>query len=135
MQPIKYCAALLQQLAIVSQRCAQPVDNCVKPHGLQPVKLVIFEIYVVNYLGNLTQALATAQAESLQHPFESAVFSMMREFSAIHVEGNRALYGFAFSNKIEARTFVDELSYQPGGSQPVDMQVAPGHPATTLVLS
>jgi hypothetical protein len=54
MQPIKYGPALLQQLAIVSQRPAQGIDNCVKAHGLQPVKLVIFEIYVVNYLGYLT---------------------------------------------------------------------------------
>src|SRR5207253_6478782 len=132
-QTIKDCAALLQQLAIVSQRCAQTVNDCIEADGLQPMKLVIFQIYVVNYLGYLTQTFAFAQAESFEHRLESAIFTMMRELSAIHVEGNRAFYRLAFGNKIKARSFVDELPDQPSGSQPVDMQAASSHPATTLV--
>ena len=58
----------------------------------------------------------------------------MGELGAIHVERNRALCRLAFSDKVKARSFVDELPDQPGGREPVDMQVAPSHPAATLVL-
>src|SRR6266550_720340 len=57
----------------------------------------------------------------------------MRKLSVVHVEGNRALYGLALSDKVKAWTFIDELSDQPGGSQTVDMQVTSSHPAATLV--
>jgi hypothetical protein len=59
---------------------------------------------------------------------------MMRELSAIHVKGNRALHRLALSNKVKARALIDELPDQPGRSEPVDMQVSPSHPAATLVL-
>ena len=73
------------------------------------MKLVILQIDVVNNLGNLPQTFAFAQAESLQQRFEGAILTMMREFRAIHVERNRALYRLALSNKVKARAFVDEL--------------------------
>src|SRR6266571_4061251 len=98
------------------------------------MKLVILQIYVVNYLGYLTQAFAAAQAESFEHRFEGAVLTTMGELSAIHVEGNRAIYRLALSDKVKARAFIDELPDQPGGGEPIDMQVASGHPATAFVF-
>src|SRR6266436_7513245 len=109
METVKNDARLLQQLAIVSQRCAQSVHHRIKTPSFKPVKLVILQIDVVNNLGNLPQTIAIAQAESLQQRFEGAILTMMREFRAIHVERNRALYRLALSNKVEARAFVDEL--------------------------
>src|SRR6266566_4237770 len=95
METIKDDTRLLQQLTIVSQRCAQSVYDRVKARGFKPVKLVVFEINVVNNLGNLPQTFAIAQAESLQQRFKGAILTMMREFSAIHVEGDRAFNGSA----------------------------------------
>ena len=109
METIKDDARLLQQLAIVSQCVAQSIYDRANTRSLQTVKLVVLQIYVVNNLGNLTQTFAIAQAESFEHRFERAVFSMMREFSAIHVKGDRALYRLALSNKIKARVLIDKL--------------------------
>src|SRR5258708_32326789 len=109
METIKDDARLLQQLAIVSQRTAQSVHNRVKARSLQAVKLVVFEIYVVNNLGNLPQTFAIAQAESLQQRFKGAILTMMREFSAIHVKGDRAFNGFALGHKIKPRALIDKL--------------------------
>src|SRR5260221_14473991 len=109
METVKDDARLLQQLAIVSQRCAQSVHDCIKARSFKPVKLVVLQINVVNNLGNLPQTFAIAQAESLQQRFEGAILTMMREFSAIHVEGNRAFYRLAFGHKIKARALIDEL--------------------------
>src|SRR5205807_8868858 len=100
---------LLQQLAIVSQRCAQSVHRRIKTCSFQPVKLVILQIYVMDNLGNLPQTFAIAQAESFEQRFEGAILTMMREFRAIHVKGDRALDRLALSNKVKARAFVDEL--------------------------
>src|SRR6266446_6149317 len=109
METVKDDARLLQQLAIVSQRCAQSVHRCIKTRSFKPVKLVILQINVVNNLGNLPQTYAIAQAESLQHRFEGAILTMMGELRAIHVEGNRAFNGLPLGHKIKARAFVDEL--------------------------
>src|SRR6266404_6472696 len=109
METVKDDARLLQQLAIVSQGCAQSVHHRVKARSFKPVKLVVLQIYVVNNLGNLPQTFAIAQAESLQQRFEGAILTVMREFRAIHVERNRALYRLALSHKVKARAFVDEL--------------------------
>ena len=102
METIKDDARLLQQLAIVSQRFAQSVHDRIKTRSFKTVELVILQIYVMNNLGNLPQTFAIAQAESFQHRFECAVLTMMSEFSAIHVKGDRAFYGFALRNKIKA---------------------------------
>src|SRR2546430_9382570 len=109
METIKDNARLLQQLAIVSQRFAQSVHDRVKARSFRPVKLVILQIYVVNNLGNLPQTFAIAQAESLQQRFKGAILTVMREFSAIHVKGDRAFYGLGLRNKIKARALIDEL--------------------------
>jgi hypothetical protein len=109
METIKDGARLLQQLAIVSQRCAQSVHDRVKARSFKPVKLVVLQIYVVNNLGNLPQTFAIAQTKFLEHRFEAAVLTMMGEFSAIHVKGNRAFYGLALGNKIKARALIDKL--------------------------
>src|SRR6266404_4356568 len=109
METVKDDARLLQQLPIVSQRCAQSVHHRIKTRSFKPVELVVLQIYVVNNLGNLPQTFAIAQAESLQQRFEGAIITVMREFRAIHVERNRALYRLALSNKVKARAFVDEL--------------------------
>src|SRR5437868_15216589 len=109
METVKDDARLLQQLAIVSQRFAQTVHHRIKTSSFQPVKLVILQIDVVNNLGNLPQTFAIAQAESFEQRFEGAILTVMREFRAIHVERNRALYRLALSNKVKARAFVDEL--------------------------
>src|ERR1700681_2301241 len=109
METIKDDACLLQQLAIVSQCLAQSVDDRVKTGSLKPVKLVILQIYVVNNLGNLSQTFAIAQTKLLEHCFEGAILTMMGEFSAIHVKGDRAFYGLALGNKIEARALIDKL--------------------------
>src|SRR6266550_3431733 len=129
---VKDDARLLQQLAIVSQRCAQSFHHRIKTSSFKPVKLVILQINVVNNLGNLPQTFVIAQAESLQQRFEGAILSMMREFRAIHVERNCALYRLALRHKIKARALIDKLFDEPGGSEPVDMQIAPSHPTTTL---
>src|SRR5829696_8228096 len=133
-QPIKDSAALLQQLAIVPQRCAQTVNDCIEARGLQTVKLVIFKIHVVNYLGYLTQTFAIPQAESFQHRLESAILAMMRELGAIHVERNRAIYCLAFSNKIEPGPLIDKLRNEPGRGQAVDVQIATRHPPPILII-
>ena len=109
METIKDDARVLQQLAIVSQRTAQSVHHRVKARSFKAVKLVVFEIYVVNNLGNLPQTFAIAQAESLQQRFEGAILTVMREFSAIHVKGDRAFNGFALGHKIKARALIDKL--------------------------
>ena len=109
MKTIKDGARLLQQLAIVTQRCAQSLHDRVKAHSFEPVKLVVLQIYVVNDLGNLPQTFAIAQAESFQHRFEGAVLTMMGEFSAIHVKGDRACYGLALGKKIKSRALIDKL--------------------------
>ena len=98
------------------------------------MKLVVFQIDVVDDLGNLAQAFALRQTESFQHRLERAVFSVMSEFGSEHVERNRPFDRFSVSNEVEARTFVDELFDQPGRSQPVDVEIAARHPALTLVL-
>src|SRR2546428_7091795 len=109
METVKDDARLLQQLAIVSQRCAQSVHHRIKTHSFKTVKLVILQIDVVNNLGNLPQTFAVAQAESLEQRFEGAILAMMRELSVVHVERNRALYRLAVSNKVKARALIDEL--------------------------
>src|SRR5258707_14578701 len=109
METIKDDARLLQQLAIVSQRAAQSVHDRVEARSFKPVKLVVLQIYVVNNLGNLPQAFAIAQAESFQQRFEGAVLAVMREFSAIHVKGDRAFNGFPLGHKIKARALINEL--------------------------
>src|SRR6266705_3191808 len=109
METIKDDARLLQQLAIVSQYFAQSVHDRVKARSFKPVKLVVLQINVVNNLGNLLQTFAIAQAESFQQRFEGAILTMMREFSGIHVKGDRAFYGLAFGHKIKARTLIDKL--------------------------
>ena len=109
METVKDGARLLQQLAIVSQRCAQSVHDRVKARSFKPVKLVVLQINVVNNLGDLTQTFAIAQAKSLEHRFERAIFAVMSEFSAKHVEHNRALHRLALGDKVKARAFVDEL--------------------------
>src|SRR6266581_2593290 len=109
METIKDDTRLLQQLTIVSQRCAQSVYDRVKARGFKPVKLVVLQINVVNNLGNLPQTFAIAQAKSLEHGFKGAVFAMMSEFSAIHIEGNSTLDCLAFGNKIETRALIDKL--------------------------
>jgi len=58
---------------------------------------------------------------------------MMSEFSAIHVEGNRAFYGLALGQQIKARALINELpDYQakPAGRY----EGCVGSPATTLVV-
>src|SRR6266404_1992742 len=109
METIKDDACLLQQLAIVSQRCAQSIHHRIETGSFKPVELVILQIYVVNNLGNLPQTFAIAQAESLQQRFKGAILTMMSEFRAIHVKGDRAFYDVALSHKVKARAFVDEL--------------------------
>ena len=108
-QSIKDNHTLLQQFAIVSEHFTEPVNGCVEPSSFQSMKLVVFEIYVVNYFSYLTQTFATAQAEPFQQRLEGAILVMMGELSAIHVERNRSLYRLALCNKVEARAFVDEL--------------------------
>jgi hypothetical protein len=98
------------------------------------VKLVVLQVDVVNDLGDLAQTFVLAESKSLQHRLEGAVFAVMSELSPKHVEGNRAFDRFAFSNKIESRSLVDELFDQPGGGQPVDVQIAASHPALALIL-
>src|SRR6266404_2291275 len=109
METIKDDARVLQQLAIVSQRCAQSIHHRIETGSFKPVELVILQIYVMNNLGNLPQTFAIAQAESFEQRFEGAILTMMREFRAIHVERNRALYRLALGHKIKARALVDEL--------------------------
>src|SRR5437870_926319 len=109
-QPIKDAAALLEQLAIITQHLAQAVDDCIEARRFKTVKLVIFQIDVMHYFGNFAQGSAVTQAEPLQHRLEGAILTVMRELSAEHIERNRALHRLAVHNKIEARTFVDELS-------------------------
>jgi len=109
METIKDGARLLQQLAIVSQRCAQSVHHRIKTRSFKPVKLVVLQIYVVNNLGNLPQTFAIAQAESLQQRFKGAILTVMREFSAIHVKGDRAFNGFPLGHKRKARALINEL--------------------------
>src|SRR6266404_9371818 len=109
METVKDDARLLQQLAIISQSCAQSVHNRIEARSFKPVKFVVLQIDVVNNLGNLPQTFAVAQAKSFEHCFEGAVLTMMREFSAIHVKRNRSLYRLAFSDKVKARAFIDEL--------------------------
>src|SRR6266446_4411602 len=99
------------------------------------MKLVVLQIDVMYNFRHLTQALDIVQAETFEQCLKRTVFSMMSELRAIHVERNRAHYRLAFSDKVKARAFVDELPDQPGGSQAIDMQVASSHPAATLVTS
>src|SRR5258706_15064347 len=109
METIKDDARVLQQLAIIPQSRAQSVHNRVKARSFKPVKLVVLQIDVVNNLGNLPQTFAIAQAESLQQRFKGAILTVMREFSAIHVKGDRAFYGLALRSKIKARPLIDKL--------------------------
>ena len=103
METVKDDARLLQQLAIISQSCAQSVNNRIKARSFKTVELVIFQVYVVYNLGNLPQTFAIAQAKSFEQGFEGAILTIMREFRAIHVERNRAFCGLALSNKVKAR--------------------------------
>src|SRR5437660_7181965 len=98
------------------------------------MKLVVFQVDVVNHLPQLAQAFAVAQAKSLDQGFEGAILTMMSELCAKHVEGNAVLDHLAFSHKIEARVLIDELFDQPGGSQAVDVNVPPRYPTTTLII-
>src|SRR6266404_5269190 len=109
METVKDDARLLQQLAIISQSCAQSVHDRIKARSFKPVKLVVLQINVVNNLGNLPQTFAIAQAESLQQRFKGAILAMMREFSAIHVKGDRSFNGFPVGHKIKARALVNKL--------------------------
>src|SRR5258708_7083981 len=109
METVKDDARLLQQLAIVSQRCAQGVHDRVKARSFKPVKLVILQIYVMNNLCNLTQTIAIAQTKSFEQRFEGAILTVMGEFSAIHVKGDRAFNGFPLGHKIKARALINEL--------------------------
>src|SRR6185436_4504066 len=101
---------------------------------LETVKLVVFQIDVVNDLGNPAQAFVLSQSEPLEHRLKGAVFSLMSELSSKHVKGNRTVDCFAFSDEIEARTLIDELFDQPGGGEPVDVKIATGHPTPALIL-
>jgi hypothetical protein len=49
----------------VATLSAQAVDYCVEARGLKPVKPVVLQVDVVDYLGNLTQTFVIVQTESL----------------------------------------------------------------------
>src|SRR5438045_7148992 len=89
----------------------------------------------MNYFTEFPQPFDIAQAESFDHSFKRTVLTMMRELSAKHVKRNCVFYCFALSHKIKARTFIDELLDEPGGSETVNMNVATSHPTTTLIIS
>src|SRR5207244_2157472 len=99
-------------------------NDCIEARRFKTVKLVIFQIDVMHYFGNFAQGSAVTQAEPLQHRLEGAILTVMRELSAVHVEGNRALHRLSIGHEIKARTFVDELSDQPCGCEAINMQVA-----------
>ena len=98
------------------------------------MKLVVFQIDVVDDLGNLAQTLALCQTELFQHRLESAVFSVVGELGSKHIERNRSFDRSPFSNEIKARPLIDELFNQPGRGQPVDVQIAARDPTLTLIL-
>src|SRR2546425_9507467 len=98
------------------------------------MKLVVFQIDVVDYLSNFAQALALNQAELLEHRLEGAVFALMSEFCSEHVKTNCSFNRLSFSDEVEARTLVDELLDEPGGSESVDVRIAACDPAPALVL-
>src|ERR1051325_9384863 len=88
----------------------------------------------MNNLPQLTQPFNIAQPESLYHRFKGAVFAMMRELSAKHVEGNTVFDVFAFCDEVKARTFVDKLFDHPGRRQAIWMNVVPRDPTAALVI-
>src|SRR6185295_7920726 len=98
------------------------------------VKLVVFQIDVMNDLGDLAQSFILTESKTLQHRLEGAVFAVMSELSPKHVEGNRAVDRFAFGNEVKPRTLIDELLNQPRGGQPVDVKIATRQPTLALVL-
>src|SRR5229473_1671488 len=98
------------------------------------MKLVVFQIDVVDNLGNLTQTLDASQGESLEHGFKRAVFAVMSELGSKHVERNCAFDHFVIADEIETWALVDELLDEPCGSQPIDVQISASGPAPALVL-
>lgn len=99
-----------------------------------PVELVVFEINVVDYLGDPAQRRVIAQAESLNYRLESAVLAMMRQFCAEHIERNRAFDRFSFRDEDEARASINEPFDEPRGRQPINVQVATSDPPPPLIL-
>src|SRR5258705_3645757 len=98
------------------------------------MKLVVFQIDVVDDLGDLAQTFALRQTELLQYRLERAVCSVVGELGYEHIEGNGSFDSFSVSHEIEAWTPINELFDQPGRSQPVNVQIAARHPALTLIL-
>src|SRR5258706_15904473 len=98
------------------------------------MKLVVFQIDVVDDLGDLAQTFALRQTELLQYRLERAVFSVVGELGSEHIEGNGSFYSFSVSHGIEAWMAINELVDQPGRNQAVNGQIGSGQPAVTLIL-
>lgn len=69
----------------------------------------------------------------LEHGLEGAVLALMREFRVEHVERDTTFDGFSLSDEVKTRTVVNELLDEPGGCEPVNVKIAPGHPASSLI--
>ena len=73
------------------------------------MKLVIFQIDVVDDLGDLAQTFALRQTELLQYRLERAVFSVVGELGSEHIEGNGSFDSFSVSHEIEAWTPINHV--------------------------
>jgi hypothetical protein len=105
---------MVQQFAIVLKQVGKSAHGRVEPGGFKPIELVVFEINVVNDFGDLAESPIVTEAEAFDKCLEGAVFSLMGELRAEHVERDTAFDRLALSDEIEAGPAVDELSNEPG---------------------
>src|SRR5258706_13175668 len=98
------------------------------------MKLVVFQIDVVDDLGDLAQTFALRQTELLQYRLERAVFSVVGELGSEHIEGNGSFDSFSVNHEIQAWTPNNDLFCQQSKSPPFNVAISARHPTLTPVI-
>ena len=74
------------------------------------------------------QARVITQSQVLDHGFEGAIFSMVRELSPIQVEADPAFDTLPLGDEGEACPLINEPLDEPDRGQTINEQVAARHP-------
>src|SRR3954471_14640526 len=84
-------AGLPHELSVILEQFAQTPHGRVEPRRLQPVELVVFEVYVVDDLGEPLEGRVARQSELFDHRLERTVLTPVCELGVGHVEMDAAL--------------------------------------------
>src|SRR5438067_11331594 len=108
--------------------------HTINSDALGALEFVIIEIGVVDHFAHLVNDFVL-NSESFEQCLEGAVFSVMREFSAEHVERHRATIRRNLRRENNLRFGIDEFPDQPGGADAIDLGAWTRDPGSAVVIS